>query len=106
MDEAALGVGVVSSLVSFLMDTAPDVASHRNLVDRLLVSAQRAFTATRQLIGELRPEAVRPEFTFEQDVGIVDPWAFVDCSATLPLGVVRSEVVITHSASPGSRSRA
>lgn len=58
MDEAALGVGVVSSLVSFLMDTAPDVASHRNLVDRLLVSAQRAFTATRQLIGELRPRSI------------------------------------------------
>lgn len=56
--DAALGLGALSSLISFLMDTAPEVARHRELIDRLLNSAHDAFLLTRVLLEQLRPASV------------------------------------------------
>lgn len=56
--DAALGLGVLSSLISFLHDTMPDVATHRALIDRLLASAQRAFTLTHGLIERHGPKSI------------------------------------------------
>lgn len=58
VDGAALGLGALSSLISFLNDTSPDISDHRELVDRLLGSSYRAYYHTLELIRRYRPESV------------------------------------------------
>jgi hypothetical protein len=55
---AALGIGVLSSLIHRTGDSDPDVTAQRRLVDRLLTSACQAFDITTELIRELAPATV------------------------------------------------
>ena len=56
--DAALGMGVASSLISRTDDSCPDVAAYRRLVARYLEASALAFEAARSLILEYRPKAV------------------------------------------------
>jgi hypothetical protein len=58
LDGAALGLGALSSLISFLNDTLPDISEHRELVDRLIASSHRAYFRTLELIRRHRPANV------------------------------------------------
>lgn len=57
-EHAALGLGVLSSMTFHLRDAEPDVASHREMVDRLLAASIDAYGQARRVIGEWRPEEV------------------------------------------------
>lgn len=55
---AALGLGVLSSVIFHAGDIDPDISAHRRLIDRLLIAAQRSFRLTRRLLAEQRPADV------------------------------------------------
>ncbi len=55
---AALGLGVLSSLIFRLMDTEPAFAENRALIDRLLTSSFQAYDLTRSLMAQYRPARV------------------------------------------------
>ncbi len=56
--DAALGLGVLSSLIRHTQDSNPDFAVSRPVADRLLDSAYQAFTLTQELIAEYKPDSV------------------------------------------------
>lgn len=55
---AAVGLGILSSLVRHFGDSAPDFVESRTVADRLLNSAYQAFVLTRDLIDQWRPSEV------------------------------------------------
>ncbi len=55
---AAIGLGVVSSLIRYSADIDPDFGANRALIDRMLTSAYQVFHLTRQLIDHYRPTAI------------------------------------------------
>jgi len=55
---AALGIGVLSSLIRHTADSAPDFAANREVIERILTSACAAFDLTRELIEFWNPSTV------------------------------------------------
>lgn len=55
---AALGLGILSTLIRLTGDSQPDFAGSRRLIDRVLNSACQAFDLTRSLIDAYQPETV------------------------------------------------
>lgn len=58
IEGAALGLGVLSSLISHTGDLEPDLKSHRVLTDLLLSSAYQAFKLTSSILDEYRPNRI------------------------------------------------
>jgi hypothetical protein len=58
IEGAALGLGVLSSLISHTGDLDPDINSHRILTDHLLNISYQCFKLTSRLIDEYRPYRV------------------------------------------------
>jgi hypothetical protein len=58
LDGARLGLGTLSSLITVLMDSEPDFAGNRPLIDRLLTSAYQAFELSGDVIRRYRPARV------------------------------------------------
>ncbi len=58
LGEARLGIGTLSSLITRLVDSEPDFADSRPLIDSFLTCAYQAFELTRDVIGRYRPARV------------------------------------------------
>jgi hypothetical protein len=58
VEGAALGIGVLSSLIRQSGDIEPDFRKSRARIDRMLTSAYQAFRLTQTLIDRFRPTAV------------------------------------------------
>jgi hypothetical protein len=58
VDEADIGMGVASSVISFLRDPEPDLVKHKTIVNRFLKSALKVYYSFKRILERERPGLV------------------------------------------------